>query len=74
MARLLIAVAAGLLIAIQIVRNAAVTELAAQSPDTAAHIWRDHPALERHKHVERRSKFQRWRPCVEGVQLRHNDS
>lgn len=46
MARLLIAVAAGLLIAIQIVRNAAVTELAAQSPDTAAHIWRDHPATE----------------------------
>ena len=44
MARLLLAVAAGLLIAIQIVRNAAVSALAAQSPDTAARIWRDHPA------------------------------
>ena len=44
MARLLLVVAAGLLIAIQVVRNAAVTGLSAQSPDTAAHMWRDHPA------------------------------
>ncbi len=44
MARLLLAVAVGLLIAIQIVRNAGVSALAARSPDTAARIWRDHPA------------------------------
>ncbi len=44
MARLLLAVAVGLLIAIQIVRNAAVSALAASWPDTAARVWRDHPA------------------------------
>lgn len=43
--RLLVIVLA-LLLGVQVVRNAAVEALARGSPDTAAHFWSDHPAVE----------------------------
>ena len=46
MRRGLLVLAAALLLAVQIVRNAAVVALAERSPDSAAHIWRGHPNAE----------------------------
>ena len=43
MARGLLVVAAALLLAVQVVRNAAVAELSARSPDAASRIWPGHP-------------------------------
>ena len=46
MARRLIAIVVALLVAVQIVRNAAVLALAEESPESAARAWRDHPKAE----------------------------
>ena len=44
--RRLIVVAAALLLAVQIVRNGAVTALATLKPSAAAKLWADHPSVE----------------------------
>ena len=46
MGRGLLVIAAALLVAVQVVRNAAVAALAERSPDTAARIWPGHPGAE----------------------------
>jgi hypothetical protein len=46
MARRLLVTLLALLLAVQVVRNAAVTALADLSPDTAARFWESHPASE----------------------------
>ena len=46
MARLLLAIAAASLIAVQVIRNAAVSVFAQTSPATAARVWSDHPSSE----------------------------
>jgi hypothetical protein len=45
-ARPIIVVAIALLLAVQVVRNAAVHALASLHPETAARFWSDHPAVE----------------------------
>jgi hypothetical protein len=42
----LLVIAAALLVAVQVIRNAAVTALADRSPDTAVRIWPGHPSAE----------------------------
>lgn len=46
MNRILLAGAAGILISLQVIRNASVAAFAEQSPDTAARIWPDHPSVQ----------------------------
>jgi len=46
MGRALVVLAAALLLAVQVVRNAIVTALAERYPDTAARIWSGHPNAE----------------------------
>lgn len=45
-ARIVVAAVAALLVATQVIRNAAVMALAETRPDAAAHLWRSHPAIE----------------------------
>ena len=45
-ARRLIVIAVALLLAVQVVRNAAVVALAPLHPETAAQFWPDHPSVE----------------------------
>src|SRR3982750_4418481 len=44
--RAVVAIVAALLIAVQVVRNAAVSAFAEAKPDTAAKAWSGHPATE----------------------------
>jgi len=46
MARRLLVVLVALLLAVQVIRNAAVVDLSPKSPDVAARFWRQHPDAE----------------------------